>query len=217
MPLWKYFAGDFLSPVERVFHATQRLGNPKPAAANEEARATVKRVQEMLREFCTGDSTWKDEGDEVFCEQYGYNEFHLLRAYAAEFEALSGKRPDFDETADPAENPHLKKIGTGVSSDYRHLIKHSDNEGFWLPIALDRPVLIDPDTYLVAGSSSYLLAELDSLAPALGMTRDWLQLASGEYAAPKDDPLGRTKFSWSVLHAAARLSVEHGLPIIFDG
>lgn len=67
------------------------------------------------------------------------------------------------------------------------------------------------------GSSVALLRELDALGPVLGMTRDWGELTSGEAAAPEEDPLGKVRYGWSVLHYAARTSVQHGLPIVVDG
>lgn len=217
MPLWKYFAGDFLSPVEKLFANVQRVGTPKPDARETEARETVENIRFMVREVLRIEPAWTDEGESVFCEQYRYEAFHLLRAYAAEFEAARGAPFVFDASGDPTENPHLKRLTRDVPTAFRHLIKHSDDEGFWLPIPMTHVVLLDPETWFAAGSSHGLLAELDRLAPSLGMTRDWAQLGRGDCAAAKDDPLSELKFGWSVLHAAARLSVEHGLPIVFDG
>jgi hypothetical protein len=68
-----------------------------------------------------------------------------------------------------------------------------------------------------AGSSIRLLAELDELNRLLGLKRDWGELANGEGAAKKGDPLGSVKYGWSVLHYAARVSVRKRLPLVFDG
>ena len=48
------------------------------------------------------------------------------------------------------------------------------------------------------------------------MTRDWGDLKE-EPMAPDGDPLGDVKYGWGVLHYAARVSVDRGLPIVFDG
>lgn len=67
------------------------------------------------------------------------------------------------------------------------------------------------------GSSPALLRELDTLGPVLGMTKDLGQRAEGDPTWPEDDPLANAKYAWSVLHYAARVSVEKQLPIILDG
>jgi hypothetical protein len=61
------------------------------------------------------------------------------------------------------------------------------------------------------------MEELDRLKPLLGMTKDWAELEKGEGAHADGDPLGPVKYGWSVLHVAARLSVQHRMPVIFDG
>ena len=154
----------------------------------------------------------------MYCEQLGYREYHQLRAYAAEFEATpAGVACEYEDQDQPEDHPRLKRLGIDVPTEFRHLIKHSDNSGFWFPVRFSNPVLIDPETWLVAGSSHMLLDELDRLGVALNISRDWSQLARGEYPAPKDDPCGGVKTGWAILRAAARLSVQHGLPIVFDG
>lgn len=67
------------------------------------------------------------------------------------------------------------------------------------------------------GSSIRLLEELEELNRRLLVPRDWGELKVGESMAPEGDPLGDVKHGWGVLRYAARVSVERGLPIIFDG
>ena len=104
-----------------------------------------------------------------------------------------------------------------VNSKFRHLICHASNQGYYLPVDFPTPLQVSEDPWIMAGSSMRLLGELKALGNLLGMTRDWLQLEKGEPVAPAEDPLSRIKYGWSVLHAAARMSVENRLPIVFDG
>ena len=280
-PLWRFFAGRYQGPVE---HLATRIGNPKPddpeAAARLRAGAIVEGLG--LRQ------SWSDEGDVALSVQYHYRALQALRAFAAAQE-YPPDRP-FALDGSPETHPSLEKIyHQNAPTRYPHLIDHSDNQGFYLPVDFDAPLpcreVVDgpPDRdplwfrlfmgaaqrfiawktgmlkllreerrrakeearriaklrrqspypppppapkpprgkslidWHKVGSSPCLLRELDALKGPLGMSRDAGELGPEERCAPEGDPLGDVKYGWAVLRHAARVSVEKGLPLIFDG
>ncbi len=291
LSLSRFLAGQYRGPVEDL---AQRIGTPKPDAPEELARERVRRIREDLERRVGRPLDWTEEGEAALSVQYQYGALQALRAYAALQEYPldgPGGAPSFDE-----KHPSLMKVyHQNAPTRYRHLIEHSDCDGFYVPCdfpdplpcreILDAPArreslwgrcfdwafrttalhgialmtgtwkelrrelragkeesrLIrrlrrespyprrkeDPPPRVPRGKSLYdwgnvgssirLLAELDGLNERLRIRRDWGELGSGETAAPEGDPLGDVKYGWSVLHYAARVSVEKRLPLVLDG
>jgi hypothetical protein len=104
-----------------------------------------------------------------------------------------------------------------------HLICHSDIEGYYVPIDFDE-VLLDDDEEIagggLVGSSQRLLAELQAVAPALGIVLDGGRLPDEEAERISADvheegELWIEKGVWLDLFEAARLSLQHGSAIVF--
>ncbi len=123
----------------------------------------------------------------------------------------------FNDEEDPCDHPSFIRTCEGDKTRFPHLIHHSDNQGFWVPVDFAEPIVLDAKSFFVLGSSTRLLAELDDVNRSLGQTKDWGQLNSGERASPEGAPLPNVRYGWSVLHAAARISVEKNMPVVFDG
>jgi hypothetical protein len=222
----KYLCGDFQSPLEKFLGAgkVKRVGSGKPAESFLRARAFIAEIQSYLKSMTSDDVTWNEDSEAVFAAQYDNEAFLLLGAFAAyqEHPKTVGfwKRTPlpFDSQEDPEMHLGYRRVrDKNARSSYRHLIQNTVEHGYYLPVDFPHPLTLTEDKSIMAGSSVRLLEELDRLGKILGMARDWAQLEKGEGAAPEGDPLGKIKYGWSVLRAAARLSVQHRLPIVFDG
>jgi hypothetical protein len=104
-----------------------------------------------------------------------------------------------------------------------HLIVHSDEKGWYVPIDFRYP-LYGNDTDKVPGgilgSSVRLLDELRSIAPSLRITLDRGgglddAAASSLNAVDDNDPWWREKCAWFHLFEPARLSIELGTAVVF--
>ncbi|RMD74727.1 MAG: hypothetical protein D6820_16175 [Lentisphaerae bacterium] len=224
MPLTRFLQGDYESPLERMFgNKVVRIGTARPSASKEEADQFVKMLQDALSRKFNTSITWHDDGDVVFSEQFDFRAWHALRAYAAhqEYPATKGifrkTERRYWQEENPEEHPGLMKIAKSAQSRFMHLVYHGDNCGYYFPADFDPPCVIDPERAMIVGSSVRLLAELEMLNKSIGMKRNLGDLKEGEAIASDDDPDGALKFGWAFMHHCATLSVEHKLPIIFDG
>lgn len=226
MPLSSYLSGQFQSPLEKILGSkVTRVGSAKPENEEDTVREYVRTLKERLvREAGAADAEWDETREPALGVQYTYQAYTDLRGFAAYQDYpkkegwFSKKVVPFRIEEDPAKYSGLAGIcGKGKSSAYPHLIIHADTDGYWVPVRFKQPLMLDRESYFVVGSSIVLLEELDRLGQILGMSRDWGELAEGIGAYADGDPLGSVKYGWSVLHYAARMSVQHRLPIIFDG
>lgn len=224
MSLSRYLAGDFTTATERFAREQgipySRLGGEKPDWSIDDAREYVRSLRMQLSLQLGLEICWRDEGETVFAEQFSFDAWHALRAFAADLtRPLSGFRFDGESHRHPALHP----IWLGeVRTPYEHLIIHSDNNGFYLPTDFDGPFVlemyegVDEGRQPRVGSSLGLLRELNDLGRRLGLTRDCGEEGWTEQFV-RDDPLELPKRGWTFMRSCARLSVSHGLPIIFDG
>ena len=87
MPFWKWWAGEFTSPMERFQQATgitvQRVGRPKEMMTVEEAKQQDGELHDMYADLLGVTPLWDSTVRGTFSEQFGYNALHSTRAYAA--------------------------------------------------------------------------------------------------------------------------------------
>jgi hypothetical protein len=147
-----------------------------------------------------------------------YSALHVLRGLAVAVDRLGHgadvlTEEDFAEAI--GEFYELGKIETG----FPHLLHHSDTEGYYVPFTLPGPMTVTgavkhqdgehEEVAVSVGSSPALLAELDRLAPHLGLTQDMGHLgeeAFDELAAAHRWPTAA--WVWGVLHWYARESTR---------
>ena len=226
MPLTRYLGGQYQSPLEKILGSqVTRVGTEKPENEEDRVREYLRTLKEQLvREAGASDPEWDETGEPILGVQYTYQAYTDLRGFAAYQDYpknagwFSKKIVPFRIEEDPVKYSGFAGIcGKGKPTAYPHLIIHADTHGYWVPVRFKQPVMVDQESYLVVGSSIVLLEELDRLGPLLGMSKDWGEIGKGEGAYADGDPLGSVKYGWSVLHYAARMSVQHRQPIIFDG
>ena len=166
IPLNKFFSGNYTSPLEKAYGAKAiRMGSQKGEASSEDAIDSVTDLQNGLMTTLGLDFTWKDEG-ETIGEQFDYNAFNALRAFAAHQDYPKTKglfqktSLAFDPSEDLTKHPGIKKIYKGANSPFQHLVKHADNQGFWFPVDFEKPINLNRSAGLLAGSSIHLRNEL---------------------------------------------------------
>ncbi|MFF0227865.1 hypothetical protein [Streptomyces sp. NPDC004629] len=138
-----------------------------------------------------------------------------------------------DESVAPAPRPDsgawrrdLARIDDETSLLASHLLCHADNAGYYIPVDFADPLFLPPESGVagagMVGSSHRLLAELDSLAPTLGIR---LTEAHASHPGPAaqaasiglsdDDPFGPEKWARDQLRQACRSSIAGGHAVVF--
>jgi hypothetical protein len=194
-----------------------RVGSSKPANPPEVARAWVAQLRSDLESQLGRSVRWQDEGETVFAEQFSFDSWHALRAFAADQQWPANS---FQFDSQSSKHPGLARVWAECRSPYLHVIRHNDNNGYYLPCEFHSPFELsmsdDPMDRIVIGSSLVLLREMNRLGTLLGITLDqgepgWTEQLRDE------DPLVLVKTGWVFMRHCARLSVKHKLPVIFDG
>ncbi len=208
MPMWRFLSGEYTGPVERLIPNVIRVGGQKMDLAPELARKKVASFQKVLSQVTDSDISWPDEGEVVFERQFNFRLWHLLRAYAAHQDhpvraGLLRRSQPFTISDEPECHPGLARIFDGAPTRFKHLIVHADNEGFYFPCKLEHPMpLLPAEERWLTGSSIHLLDELSLL---------------GQSLRHESDTLKDVRDAWEFMVKAAKASVDHRLPIVFDG
>lgn len=222
MPLWRFKAGDFRSPIEAATGVRPKIATVDgieevPVSIGWldrwRARRQVAAVRRAVESVNQTRLRWDDEGGVAYSAQSGGME--ALRAYARWLDCVD-QMPEFTP---PPEGDYYKHPVMELEIERPscpHLVGHDCHNGYFLPCEFARLVEVEP--YLIfghwpasrsVGSSVRLRRELDSVQERLGV-------AEG-HDDPPDGPLAAVKTAYLQLRKAAELSCRHGLPIIFWG
>ena len=222
MPLWKFKAGDFTSPIESALGVRPKYATPdgiveQPTSVSWWARWRAKREVAAIRKAVAKTNRtevrWNDEGGMVFSCQWPH--FAPIRAYATWLDcrdrlAEFTTPPDDDYYKHPALEQEVEKLSCP------HLVQHGLYSGYFLPC--DFEVMGDVEPYKIFGQwpASHSVGSSPRLLRELDFVQEHLQVPDGdEY--DQADPLSRVKEDYAQLREIAELSVRHGLPIIFWG
>lgn len=160
------------------------------------------------------------EASRCSCNSFGYSSLHYLRrSYAHLAKDPTWRASELAEGADPTKDPVLGEVTSEMQS---HLVCHSDAEGFYLPIDFVQ-VLVDEEGELpggMLGSTQRLMAELVTVAPALGIELKNGELSNAEAKrlnreAEKQASFWMEKMVWLSLFEAARISLKYKSAICF--
>jgi hypothetical protein len=117
------------------------------------------------------------------------------------------------------ESPTRDLLIRRASTRASHLLYHSDNDGFYVPLDFELVIEDESLTGRKLGSSQRLFAELIPVARLLGIRLEGERLSDDEAkqirADPNDAPLFRERLVWLMMFEAARLSVAHRTAIAF--
>ena len=224
MPIWRFKAGDFISPFEamglsafviRPGSETDHELSSRPGFVSRwKARRATRRLRNAIEREFGRSITWNDEGELVFAERaYG---FQSIQAFAKWFD-YRDLFPTFEAPLDGRYYHHPVMSGELTRPHtYRQIVDHSCYSGYYIPCDLDRVVYVEPfqtwggiQFFHSVGSSNRLLLELEQLAQSLNV--------DSEYEWCNDDPLADVKASFALLYRIAKTSCEQNLPIVFDG
>ncbi len=218
MPLGQYLQGKFEPPGLLPDETERTYGRGKPDDAPDEASARVAAMQVHMSEALKTTSADADQGPVAwddgrrfdalpFAQRVPKRLLHGLRSIAAHQQyphRMLFVATRFRLRADPRTHKGLKKIYAGASTDYPHLMRHSDNRGFWFPGRFAEPIECNEPKWWRIGSVDGLAEELtrigsliEDMAP--GADRQYLQAG------------------WGSFHQAAKTACELRLPLIIDG
>jgi hypothetical protein len=210
MSLRRFFRGDFELPAVEGDESERMYGGGKPDDDAEEAERRVRAIQTDLSQRLGVDAHWPDTpvpGPPAYSTRIPKRMLHGLRSLAAH--ATRPHRVLFIPTrfrllADPRTHSGLRAIYQGAETEFPHLMRHSDNRGFWFPLAFAEPLeCLEPKWWRV-GSVPGLESELDRILPMIEAMR----------SGPDREALHE---AWRALHGATECSRRLRLPIIIDG
>jgi hypothetical protein len=205
-----------LMPLKKI------LDDPKRKSEHDAFLAETKLI------FQTG-----SDQDFGYTEQVGpYAVFHHLWRYAAHLE-INGKPPDEPGTHpldDVCYQQAIKKEQTG----FDHLLRHSDDYGYYYPIDFERPIQISPQSpgggllkKLFGGSKAPVVpisfGSAVRLQKELQMINEFLKVPIRDEVPSQTyedgihgDEWGDEKWTWVVLYFMSRKAVEHGQIVVFE-
>lgn len=232
MPLWRYYAGDYTSPLAAMMMAK---GGPRPKRLNPltgeitpgprehdvgfvekwKARSRVRRVAAAARKVNGSKIQWRDDGDCVHRAQV--HSIDALRAYDA-WLSCRDLSPAF-EPAVPGkwhEHPAFKlRHQQGRPPLCPHWLAASGN-GLILPCDFAVPAVIQSIEFqgmqfrVMAASAKRVAAELDRLNTQLRAPNTLDAARHGQ------SPLLNVYEGYLEARRPVDLCLKHGLPMIYD-
>lgn len=224
MPLCRFLAGDFDTPLARMGIPFKRVtpagvfDPPKAGSASADDIALGRRkavnIIEKVGESNRVTVAWPDRGDAVYTAQaHGMDG---LRAYATWLD-YGDKLPDFqlrEYDRHPVWRLH-KNLHRPAT--FPHLAQHGLSHGYFLPCDFVKPVIVQT---LRIGSFSLPVHACSAvrLAAELEAINDLLRVPDPfPHAEWANHPYYSIFTAFDQLRTVARLSREHRLPIIFEG
>ena len=196
MPLVPFLAGKL--------HATLMASDEVPHAesSQQQAKDRVRAIQDSMTQALGLEVRWPDVGGVAFTETVERDMLHALRALAAWHEYPG--QAAFTLPEDPRDHPSLKQIYQGEQTGYPHLMRHSDNRGFWFPVDYPEPARCNEASWWLIGSSQGLARELQAISPLID-------------ALPPGADHEYVEQAHAVFARAVSKANEHELPVIIEG
>ena len=174
------------------------------------------------------------EEDFGYTEQVGpYAIFHHLWRYAAHLE-VNGKPPDEPGTH-PLDDPCYQEVLHKPKTRFDHLLRHSDDYGYYYPIDFETPqditAVAESGGFLkkIFGGGSKTDATPVSFGSAVRLKNELLQINEFLKVPVRDevpsqtyedgihgDEWGDEKWTWVVLYFMSRKAIEHGQIMVFE-
>lgn len=191
-------------------------------------RRELKRLNRALRAMGLACHVEPESTEDGFSADLpGYSGLHYLRRIAA-YQALGRGLPapgDKDNLSEPVVEEYYERAAIDATLGYRHLMMHSDTEGYYLPLDFSH-VLVPPPRFRVAGgevgSVPHLRAECLKLAEAIGMPAD-ISIEAPVFSRALEDQgqgegwrrYGREAYTCALLLGACDASLRTGCAIVF--
>lgn len=176
--------------------------------AADRAASRVRAMQDHITQSVGIEVRWTDEGDVAFAKTTDMRVLHGLRSLAAWNEypprtLLLFRRP-FRLLDDPRDHPSLRRIYSGDDTAFPHLMRHSDNRGFWFPADFPEPAECNEEQWWRIGSLPGLDRELARLGPMVA-------------ALPAGADRQYLEEGLAFLRKAVEAALGAGLPLIIEG
>jgi|GEM_PF-1617696 len=239
MPLWRFKAGDFTSPIEaelgvkpHVVALEKRRESEPPRWARwlaaigaveiwqsdeptgEEVREQAIRDVEALKSELSrriGQTVdWRDDGGVHYSKQFHHPV--TLRAFAAWVDHR-GEMPEFAEVG--ISNYYHHPVWTREKPTVRRfptLVGHNMNTGYFLPTPFSGVQAVEPFEVFGGLTFHHDVASTDAVLTELADLRTVLDAMIREPAALRD-----VRWYAEELQRICELSRQHGLPVIFHG
>jgi hypothetical protein len=177
-------------------------GEQHAGASHQQAEARVKAIRESLTQTLGVEVRWPDEGGVAFIESTERRMLHALRSLAAWHEYPIEK--EFVLLEDPRDHLSMLKVYRGEQTRYPHLMRHSDNRGFWLPVDYPEPAASSEVAWWRIGSTQGLGRELEGITPLIE-------------ALPPDADRECLEKAHAFFVRAVSTANEYELPVIIEG
>ena len=167
-----------------------------------------------------------------YSEQIGpYAIFHHLWRYAANLE-INGK-PPAEPGTHPLDDPFYQQAIQKPETRFDHLLRHSDDYGYYYPIDFERPLEIaateEGEGFLKKLFSSKSKVLPVSFGSAIRLQKELLEINEFLGVPIRDeapsqtyedgihgDEWGDEKWTWVVLYFMSRKAIEHGQIVVFE-
>jgi hypothetical protein len=174
-----------------------------------------------------------NDQDFGYTEQVGpYAIFHHLWRYAANIEM--NNKPPTEPGTHPLDDPFYQQAIAKSQTRFDHLLRHSDDYGYYYPVDFDRPLEITADVesggFLkkLFGSSKSEVKPV-SFGSAIRLQKELLEINEFLKVPVRDeapsqtyedaihgDEWGDEKWTWTVLFFMSRKAIEHGQIMVFE-
>lgn len=246
MPLWRFKADNFSSPIEDAIgieptvisirekvaprpplhlRVLAKLGiidlippdyESTPGERKQSAEAEVSALKSELKKKTGGEIDWGDQGEIQYRKQF--HEPEVLRAFAAWCDHRS-ELPTFDSAPELNYYKHpVWELDKPPERRFPVLGEHSLHNGYFLPVPFDGCFKVEPwkvddhwEFFHSVASTHSVLAELDELFELMSTVPEIKDEESGS------NPAADARWYAEELKKICSLSIEHRLPVIFEG
>jgi len=235
MPLWRFKARDFSSPIENTLgieptiisigetvtprpplhlRILEKLGILKDRRTKAEQEVCA--LKSELRQKTGIDVDWNDRGEIHYSKQF--YEPVVLRAFAAWYD-FRREIASFDPAPESNYYNHpVWKLERPEKRSFPVLVDHSLHNGYFLPVPFDGCFNVEPwsvhdrwEFYHSVASTHTVLKELDELLEIISDIPEVKDEDTGSI------PVADARWYAEELRKICLLSIEHQLPVIFHG
>jgi hypothetical protein len=242
MPLWRFKADDFTSPIEKnlgVEPTVVSLEDPEPERPpwhlrllarigiiefdeselppEERRRRAVREVAALKRRVSKLAGTkvdWRDEGEVHYSEQFQGPE--VLRAFAL----WCDRRDALPEFAPPPDHNYYEhavwKLPDAGQLRFPTLVQHGFHTGYLFPVAFDGVHRVEPFTVMGGWEFHHHVASTQAVSREVEELLGSSQTLEG-HPGEEQAPVRHARWLATELRQMCSLSLEHGLPVIFHG
>jgi len=215
MPLWRFKAGDFSSPVEATLGIKPTIVSP-PEGLRSAAIEEVEALKAKLTEMTGTPIDWSDNGDVHYNKQF--HDPSVLQVFAAWYDHRN-QLPEFLPAPGLRYGKHpVRQLPKPAKRRFPILAEHSLHTGYLLPIPFEGIHYVEPfkswgdrEFFHDVASTQTVLRELADLLKFIATVPEIREPEHGSI------PVADARWYAEELQRICTLSVKHHLPVIFYG